>query len=113
MPQRSTLPECVRRFAAIGIAFVVLVAAAPSHAVPSFARQTGFECVSCHLSWPELTSVGREFKLGGYTLMKEEKKEEGERPWFSFSADGPAPKIPVAAMLQVSLTSTNNTSGAD
>src|SRR5215831_21065903 len=106
MPQRSTLPECVRRFAAIGIAFVVLVAAAPSHAVPSFARQTGFECTSCHLSWPELTSVGREFKLGGYTLTRE---VSGERPLVSLSAEGPPPWLPLAAMLQLSLTNTQST----
>ena len=112
MPQRLTWSS-PRRFAAIAFAFAALITAAPAHAVPSFARQTGFECVSCHLSWPELTAVGREFKLGGYTLMKEEKADSGERPWFSFTAEGPAPKIPVAAMLQVSLTSTHSTSGAD
>jgi hypothetical protein len=113
MPQRPAQSDNLRRFAAI--AFVALFTATPAHAVPSFARQTGLECTTCHLSWPELTAVGRQFKLGGYTLMKEAKKEEGERPWFSFADEGPAPKIPVAAMLQVSLTSTNNTNtdGAD
>ena len=40
-----------------------------AHAVPSFARQTGFECVACHVSWPELTSVGRQFNLGAYTQI--------------------------------------------
>jgi hypothetical protein len=78
----------------------------PIHAVPSFARQTGFECVQCHLSWPELTSVGRQFKLGGYTLMKE---TSDERPWVSFAHDTPPPKLPLAAMLQLSLTSTQST----
>ena len=70
-------------------------------AVPSFARQTGFECTACHLSWPELTSVGRQFKLGGYTLMREAK---GERPWLPTSNDGPPPKLPLAAMVQGSVT---------
>jgi hypothetical protein len=95
------------RSAWIAVAFVI---AGPAHAVPSFARQTGLECVSCHLSWPELTSVGREFKLGGYTLMKD---VSGERPWVSLRQDGPPPKLPLAAMLQVSLTHTENTTGAD
>jgi hypothetical protein len=93
----------------VAIAVMVLLDAAPVHAVPSFARQTGFECVACHLSWPELTSVGREFKLGGYTLMKE---TSGERPWISFQAEGPPPKLPLAAMVQFSLTNTQST-GAD
>jgi hypothetical protein len=37
-------------------------------AVPSFARQTGEGCESCHVSYPELTPFGRLFKLNGYTL---------------------------------------------
>src|SRR2546425_13013811 len=90
----------------------LLLAPALVHAVPSFARQTGLECVSCHLSWLELSSVGREFKLGGYTLMKEGKEE---RPWLPLpmQSDGPPPKLPLAAMLQVSATHTNSTPGAD
>jgi hypothetical protein len=85
-------------------------APAPCLAVPSFARQTGFECVTCHLSWPELTSVGRQFKLGGYTLLKPGNEE---RPWLSLRKDGPPPKLPLAAMLQVSATRTRNTGAAD
>jgi hypothetical protein len=81
-----------------------------AYAVPSFARQTGFECTTCHLSWPELTSVGRQFKLGGYTLMRE---TTGERPWLPASNDGPPPRLPLAAMVQGSLTDTRGTSGAD
>ncbi|TMH05153.1 MAG: hypothetical protein E6H79_09435, partial [Betaproteobacteria bacterium] len=57
-----------------------------AHAVPSFARQTGLECMACHVSWPELTSVGRQFKLGAYTLTQ---AKDGERPLLSFDKDGP------------------------
>lgn len=40
-----------------------------AHALPSFARQTGMACSSCHVQsfGPNLTSVGRNFKLNGYT----------------------------------------------
>ncbi len=38
------------------------------HAVPSYARQTGFPCRSCHTTPPELTPLGRQFKLNGYTI---------------------------------------------
>lgn len=38
-----------------------------SYALPSFARQTGMSCWDCHTIWPELTPMGRVFKLGGYT----------------------------------------------
>jgi hypothetical protein len=91
-------------------AVVALLVPTTTQAVPSFARQTGFECVQCHLSWPELTTVGRQFKLGGYTLMKE---VTGERPWLPMPMSEEQPRIPVAAMLQVSLTHTENTAGAD
>ena len=41
-----------------------------AHAVPSFARQTGQNCVACHAGgqFPELTPYGRLFKLTGYTI---------------------------------------------
>jgi hypothetical protein len=43
-------------------------AGAPSaHAVPSYARQTGQPCATCHTAFPELTPYGRQFKLMGYT----------------------------------------------
>jgi hypothetical protein len=37
-------------------------------AIPSYARQTGFPCKSCHYMPPELTPLGRTFKLNGYTM---------------------------------------------
>ncbi|WMJ07987.1 hypothetical protein [Nitrosomonas sp. sh817] len=40
-----------------------------AQALPSFARQTGYACSACHVQsfGPNLTSVGRNFKLNGYT----------------------------------------------
>ena len=108
MSRDFALPAIVNRFA--WIAVTTLLSSIPAHAVPSFARQTGFECVNCHLSWPELTPLGREFKLGGYTLTKE---ANGERPLFSFKTDSPPRWVPVAAMLQLSLTNTRSTADAD
>ena len=97
-------------------AWVVVAALLPfeaAHAVPSFARQTGFECVACHVSWPELTSVGRQFKLGAYTLTTPPKDEQ--HPLLSFDKDGPSPIVPLAAFLQASITHTarTNTGGTD
>ena len=40
----------------------------PASAIPSFARQTGQPCASCHSAFPQLTAFGRRFKLDGYTL---------------------------------------------
>jgi hypothetical protein len=62
----------VRIFAAV--AFVVVAAgfltigfAPPAQALPSFARQTGQPCGTCHTDFPALTPYGRRFKLLGYT----------------------------------------------
>ncbi|MHB1581401.1 MAG: hypothetical protein ACYCUJ_08450, partial [Acidithiobacillus sp.] len=32
-------------------------------ALPTFARQTGWSCATCHTSYPQLTPMGRMFKL--------------------------------------------------
>jgi hypothetical protein len=68
------------------------LAAAPSWALPLFARQTGQNCQACHAGgqFPELTAYGRMFKLTGYTL--------GERT------------VPLAAMVLASRSSVANTS---
>jgi hypothetical protein len=95
---------------AIVVGAVILTTSVSALAVPSFARQTGLECTGCHLSWLELTGVGRQFKLGGYTLMRE---TTDERPLLPTGNDGPPPLLPLAAMVQGSVTSTRDTSGAD
>ena len=49
--------------------FVVAFLRVPkAAAVPSYARQTGFACRACHYTPPELTALGRTFKLNGYTI---------------------------------------------
>jgi hypothetical protein len=70
----------------------------PAHAVPSFARQTGYTCAVCHTVFPELTAFGRDFKLHGYTQIKsqeEQSKQLQENPF-----------APLSAMIQVSFTQT-------
>ncbi|MBI1366115.1 MAG: cytochrome C [Alphaproteobacteria bacterium] len=37
-------------------------------AIPSFARQTGMACHACHTAYPQLTPLGRQFKMNGYTM---------------------------------------------
>lgn len=62
-------------------AFVLLVAiCAPSAlAVPSYSRQTGLACSSCHYNPPELTPFGRKFKLEGYTLTAKPEVSEDKK----------------------------------
>ena len=71
-----------------GVAAALLLAMAATNtaqAVPNFARQTNLDCMTCHMSWLELTPTGRQFKLNGYTL--------GARQWLpSAGMPPPAPK---------------------
>ncbi len=53
--------------AAATFACGMLTQSETADAVPSFARQTGYYCSTCHTVQPELTPFGRQFKLNGYT----------------------------------------------
>src|SRR5579871_1350227 len=48
--------------------WLFLVMRQDANAVPSYSRQTGLPCSSCHLAPPELNAFGRKFKLDGYTF---------------------------------------------
>jgi len=57
-----------------------IISSRPTFAVPSYSRQTGLACSSCHYAPPELNAFGRKFKLEGYTFttkgeVSEEKKD--------------------------------------
>ena len=59
-----------RRLVEIGImAGAALLAFTPqARGVASFARQTNLPSSACHTTHPELTPLGRVFKLNGYTM---------------------------------------------
>ena len=81
---------------ALGLAAVlVILAPLEAQALPSFARQTGQNCVACHAGgqFPELTPFGRMFKLTGYTI--------GERT------------VPLSVMGVAGVSSVANTSKSD
>jgi hypothetical protein len=48
-------------------AFFVVEFAVPARALPSYARQTGQPCGTCHTDFAGLTPYGRRFKINGYT----------------------------------------------
>jgi hypothetical protein len=52
------------------LASIATLTSSEINAMPSFARQTGQPCSSCHTQsfGPNLTPFGRNFKLGGYTM---------------------------------------------
>ncbi len=49
------------------IAAFFVIGSERAQALPSFARQTGQPCGTCHTDYPGLTPFGRLFKLNGYT----------------------------------------------
>jgi hypothetical protein len=63
-----------------------------ARAVPVFSRQTGQQCIACHVSFPELTPYGRYFKLTGYTI-------------------GTRQTLPHSIMAQAAVTKTQNNVG--
>jgi hypothetical protein len=68
----KTIHHGARRFGGLPVALVSGFAAYggasnDASALPSFARQTGQTCSTCHTAFPQLTPFGRRFKLGGYT----------------------------------------------
>jgi len=66
---RAFLNEYARHIFFASIASVILLNSQSAEAMPSFSRQTGEACSACHTQsfGPNLTPVGRNFKLNGYT----------------------------------------------
>jgi hypothetical protein len=50
------------------IACLLITVKPSAQAVPSYSRQTGLPCATCHFAPPELTPFGRKFKLDGYVF---------------------------------------------
>lgn len=64
--------------ALVAVGFAIIPAT--SYAFPSFARQTGLACSSCHFQkYPALNAFGRAFKAGGFTMMGAQETVKGER----------------------------------
>jgi hypothetical protein len=70
--------------------------------VPSFSRQTGLACSACHYQFLTLTPLGRDFKLNGYTLTRQQLIVEKDKSKGNTLQLSPIPLV--AAMLQGSLS---------
>jgi len=89
--------------AALGLA--LLLSAPSARAVASFARQTNLPCSSCHTTLPELTPLGRTFKLNGYTMTGIQEIESKGGP--SKAGLSLNTWLPLSAFFQISNTTTN------
>jgi hypothetical protein len=73
--RQARFAYCPRQFGFISAAAIIVVLAGfltvgfapPAEALPSFARQTGQPCGTCHTDFAGLTPFGRRFKIDGYT----------------------------------------------
>lgn len=83
--------------AALGLLGATLLVPS-AQAVPSMARQTGYECGKCHTVFPELTPFGRQFKIGAFAMSSD---KWDAAPWIE--------RLPVSAALLVSRTNTSDT----
>jgi hypothetical protein len=98
---RNPYHVCFTWLVALGL-YVCLTT--PTWAVPSFARQTGMACAACHTVFPELTPVGREFKLNGYVIDNISQVtgiDTSDRPTLAINSIPP-----ISLMAQISYTHT-------
>jgi len=76
--------------ALLSLAAAMVAISSPAQAIPSFARQTGQPCGTCHTDFPNLTPYGRLFKLNGYTIGGSRfrttpfptSEEDRTKPWW-------------------------------
>src|SRR5262249_14145316 len=96
--------------AVILIVFVIEMLFPPAaFAIPSFARQTGLGCGSCHTEVPQLTPFGRRFKILGYTLgysVPEDKRVLGNTAYPTKDQRAPDPSFPVSVQTIATFTHT-------
>ena len=77
--QNSLTKKLGLTVATIAMAATSIFTATDAEAVPSFARQTGMTCLSCHFqAFPALNGMGRSFRAGGYTMKGVQTSIEGE-----------------------------------
>ena len=107
--RRASTPDlsALYVFGGAGAFALVLVAGVawsprPASAVPSFARQTGQPCATCHNgAFPQLTPFGRQFKLNGYTAGGTRCRDSE-----AVAAGQGEVQIPVSGMVVASFTHT-------
>ncbi len=117
--------------AALPLAIFFLAANAPTaEALPSYARQTGQPCGTCHTDFAGLTPYGRLFKIQGYTAgggpyrttlfpSSDDSGASGQKPWVpplsmmtvvgftNTQAPLPPPTAPYNANNNIGLSSVN------
>jgi hypothetical protein len=90
----------------VPIVWLIILSEPNAQAVPSYSRQTGLSCATCHYAPPELTPFGRKFKLEGYTFttkaqVADDKKDHN-------SALHLLESFPISVLFDTSFTATKS-----
>jgi hypothetical protein len=91
-----------------GTLFLILLACRDTRAVPSYSRQTGLSCASCHYAPPELNAFGRKFKLDGYVFTTKAQITDEKTKETHNSALHLLEVIPISVVFDTSFTSTSS-----
>ena len=91
---------------AAGTVILILSTCHDTQAVPSYSRQTGLPCASCHYAPPELNAFGRKFKLDGYVFKT--KPEVADDKKDHNSALHLLEAFPLSVVFDTSFTSTKS-----
>ncbi len=106
MSNRFFLAASKRVYQYAAIIICTIFWASNAFGVPSYSRQTGLACSSCHYTPPELNAFGRKFKLEGYTFstkpeVSEDKKDHNSSLHLLDS-------LPLSVVFDTSFTSTKS-----
>ena len=92
----------------LGTVILVLSTCRDTRAVPSYSRQTGLPCATCHFAPPELTPFGRKFKLDGYVFTTKPQVTEDKDKKGHDSALRLLEAFPLSVVFDTSFTSTSS-----
>ena len=91
-----------------GTVILILSTCRDTGAVPSYSRQTGMPCATCHFAPPELTAFGRKFKLDGYVFRTKPEVSEDKGKKDHNSTLHLLEAFPLSVVFDTSFTSTNS-----
>src|SRR6202049_701797 len=83
--------------------WLIVFSVSVAYAVPSYSRQTGMPCATCHYTPPELTPFGRTFKLEGYAFVTKAQITDDKKD--HNAALQLLEIFPLSAIIDISLTS--------
>ncbi|MFY9532221.1 MAG: hypothetical protein WBC04_22260 [Candidatus Acidiferrales bacterium] len=91
-----------------GTVILIFTTCRDTRAVPSYSRQTGLPCATCHFAPPELTPFGRKFKLDGYVFTTKPQVTDDKDKKDHNAALHLLEAFPLSVVFDTSFTSTGS-----